>query len=108
MMAKRKKILMNWNESVLIHYAYLSFNFYYFMKNSPVKNLVDHLKNVYSLPKKPSHEMQKPDEESLKEEMSKHYRNPWKTNGIVHDSYNVPRRPIGELDNWEILRIHMV
>lgn len=39
--------------------------------------------------------------------MSKNYRQHWRTNGIVHDGMEVKRLPIGDLDNWEILRINM-
>lgn len=39
--------------------------------------------------------------------MAKHYRSHWKASGIVHENSNFNRLPIGDLDNWEILRINM-
>lgn len=59
------------------------------MKNSPVHSLVDHLKNIYALPNSKSKFADKPDELTLKEQMSKDYRHPWKANGVVHDKLKV-------------------
>lgn len=39
--------------------------------------------------------------------MAKHYRAHWKSSGFVHENFNVNRLPVGDLDNWEILRINM-
>ena len=77
------------------------------MKKSPVKDLVDHLKNIYTLPDRKSAFSCKLNDEQIKERMTKEFRNPWKANGVTHDTLNYPRLPIGDLDNWEIQRIHM-
>lgn len=76
------------------------------MKNTPVNKLVEHLQNIYALPSKRSIE-EKLDEKSMRDEMAKHYRHHWRINGIVHEDTNLKRLPIGDLDNWEILRINM-
>ena len=45
--------------------------------------------------------------DEIKSEMKKKYRNPWKTNGVVHHSFHLDRLPISDLDNWEVLRVNM-
>ena len=79
-----------------------------YMKKSPVKDLVDHLKNIYSLPKRRSSFADNLNSENLRQQVTKQFRTPWRANGVTHQTLNYPRLPIGDLDNWEILRINMV
>ena len=77
------------------------------MNKSAVKTLVEHLKEVYTLPQGKKEDNVQQNYEQLKNKMRKRYRNPWKANGIVHESCKIDRLPAGDLDNWEILRINM-
>ena len=77
-----------------------------------VHNLVEHIKSISSSRNKSSPD--KLSQTQLKLLMSQDYKNPWKSiiffitdSGVVRKGNEIDRLPIGDLDNWEILRVNM-